>query len=90
MTNEILQHTASTRAGDTPPAGRHRDGHEWQGRKDRDMKSTHKDYGITATITDKADGTARLIARNQHGKKVRDKVYNSRKGALAAWRRMCD
>ena len=54
------------------------------------MKTSHEDYGITATITDKADDTARLIARDQNGKKVRDKVYSSRKGALAAWRRMCD
>lgn len=34
------------------------------------MKTTYKEYGCTASITDKQDGTARLIVRNQYGQKV--------------------
>lgn len=54
------------------------------------MKTMHKNYGVSATITDLPDGTARLIARVYTGKKIRDKVYKNRQCALAAWRRMCD
>lgn len=54
------------------------------------MKTYHRDYGVTASITDKADGTARLIARDPNGKKIRDKVYTSRKAATAAWARLCN
>lgn len=36
------------------------------------MKTTYKEYGCTASITDKQDGTARLIVRNQYGQKVKD------------------
>ncbi|SBV96678.1 hypothetical protein KL86CLO1_10810 [uncultured Eubacteriales bacterium] len=53
------------------------------------MKTYHKDFGITASITDLSDGTARLTARAQYGKKVHDKVHSSRKAAESAWRRMC-
>ena len=53
------------------------------------MKTYHKDYGVTASITDKPDGTARLLARDQYGKKVKDKVYASRRSALSAWAAMC-
>lgn len=53
------------------------------------MKTYHKDYGITASITDRPDGTARLIARNQYGKKVKDKIYASRRSARSAWARIC-
>jgi hypothetical protein len=53
------------------------------------MRTTHKDYGCTATITDKADGTARLIVRNQAGKKIKDSTHKSRPAAVAAWRRFC-
>lgn len=52
------------------------------------MKTYHKDfYGCTGSITDKADGTARLIIRMPNGKKVLDKVYKSRRGAQCAWNR---
>lgn len=54
------------------------------------MKTYHKSYGVSASITDKRDGTAQLIARDQNGKKIRDKVYASRKAAQAAWRRLCN
>lgn len=36
------------------------------------MKTTYKEYGCTASITDKQDGTARLIVRNQYGQKVKE------------------
>ena len=54
------------------------------------MKTYYKSYGVTASITDKADGSARLIVRNPTGKKIKDSVHKSRKAALAAWRRLCD
>lgn len=54
------------------------------------MKTYHRSYGITASISDKTDGTARLVAHNQYGKKVRDSIHKSRKAALSAWYRMCN
>jgi hypothetical protein len=54
------------------------------------MRTTYKEYGCTASITDKQDGTARLIVRNQYGQKVKDTIHKNRACALAAWRRMCD
>jgi hypothetical protein len=54
------------------------------------MKTYHKSYGVSATITDKRDGTAQLVARDSTGKKIREKVYSSRKAAEAAWRRFCN
>lgn len=54
------------------------------------MKTYHKDcYGCTASITDQRDGTARLIVRDQHGKKIKDSTHKSRPAAVAAWRRFC-
>lgn len=53
------------------------------------MKTYHKDYGCTASITDKPDGTARLIVRGPDGKKVKDSTHKSRPAAVAAWRRFC-
>jgi hypothetical protein len=53
------------------------------------MKTYHKDYGCTASITDKPDGTARLIVRDQSGKKIKDSTHKSRDAARAAWRRFC-
>jgi hypothetical protein len=41
------------------------------------MKTYHKEYGITASITDKQDGTARLIVRNQYGQKVKDSIHKN-------------
>ena len=53
------------------------------------MKTYHKDFcGVTASITDRRDGTARLIVRLPNGKKTRDSIHKSRPAALAAWRRM--
>lgn len=55
------------------------------------MKTYHKDfYGCSASITDKADGTARLIVRNQNGKKVKDSIHKTRSAAYSAWRRFCN
>ena len=54
------------------------------------MKTVHKDYGCTATITDRNDGTARLVVKNQMGKKVKDSTHKSRNAAIAAWRRLCN
>lgn len=54
------------------------------------MKTYHKDFcGVTASITDKKDGTARLIVKDQFGRKVKDSIHKSRPAALAVWRRMC-
>lgn len=54
------------------------------------MKTYHKEFGASASITDKADGTARLIIRDCAGRKQHDKVHASRKAAYAAWRRYCN
>lgn len=54
-----------------------------------DMKTYHKDFGVTASITDKRDGTARLIVRDQYGKKVKESVHKNRPAAVRAWKRMC-
>ena len=53
------------------------------------MRTCHKSYGVSATITDKRDGTAQLVVRDQTGKKIHDKIHKTRKAAEAAWRRMC-
>lgn len=53
------------------------------------MKTYHKSFcGVTASITDLADGTARLVAKTSNGKKIKDSTHKSRKAALAAWRRL--
>ena len=54
------------------------------------MKTYYKSYGVSASITDNADGSARLIVRNSNGKKVKDSIHKSRNAALAAWRRFCN
>ena len=54
------------------------------------MKTYYKDYGCTASITDMHDGTARLIVKNPHGKKIKDSTHKSRNAAYAAWRRLCN
>lgn len=54
------------------------------------MKTYHKSYGATASITDKADGSARLIVKDPAGKKVKDSTHKSRKAAVAAWYRFCN
>jgi hypothetical protein len=53
------------------------------------MKTVYKQYGVTASITDKRDGTARLVVRDAFSKKVWDSIHTNRKAALAAWYRMC-
>lgn len=54
------------------------------------LKTYHKDFcGITASVTDKVDGTARLVVCDQYGKKVKDSIHKNRAAALAAWRRFC-
>lgn len=53
------------------------------------MKTYHKDYCATASITDKVDGSARLIVRGPNGKKIKDSTHKSRNAALAAWYRFC-
>lgn len=35
------------------------------------MKTYHKDFGVTASITDKQDGTARLVVCDQYGKRLK-------------------
>ena len=53
------------------------------------MKTTFKDYGCTATITNHRDGTATLKIKAYTGKVVHNKVHASYKAAVAAWRRFC-
>ena len=72
-----------------PPGHRH---YNMAGPKKKganEMKTYHKDYGITASIADQAAGTARLIVRDQSGKKMKDSTHSNRQAAFAAWRRMC-
>ena len=54
------------------------------------MKTYHKDFLATASITDKADGTARLIIRDAYGTKRHDKIHKNRRAAYSAWRRYCN
>lgn len=52
------------------------------------MKTYYNGYfGTTASITDKKDGTARLVVRNQYGQKTKDSVHKNRAAAQAAWRK---
>ena len=54
------------------------------------MKTYHKDIYATASITDKKDGTARLVVKAINGVKMHDKIHKNRKAALAAWYRICN
>ena len=54
------------------------------------MKTFYKEYGVTASITDKKDGTAQLVIRNQWGQKVKDSRHKNRASAYSAWRRFCN
>ncbi len=54
------------------------------------MKTYHKEYGCSASITDKKDGTAHLIIRDTNGKKVKDSIHKTRNAAYSAWRRYCN
>ena len=54
------------------------------------MKTYYKDNGCTASITDKTDGTARLIVRDQLGRKVKDSTHKSRTAAYSTWRKLCN
>ena len=45
------------------------------------MKTIYKQYGVTASITDKRDGTARLVVRDAFSQKVRDSIHKNRKAA---------
>lgn len=51
------------------------------------MRTTHKSFYATGVITDKRDGTARLVIRTMNGIKTHDKIHKNRKSALAAWYR---
>lgn len=53
------------------------------------MKTTFRDYGTTASITNHRDGTATLKIKLPTGKVVHNKVHASHKAAVAAWRRFC-
>lgn len=52
------------------------------------MKTYHSSYGCSASISDKAGGTARLIVKLSNGRKVHDKIHSTRNAARAAWRRL--
>lgn len=52
------------------------------------MKTVHRDFtGVTASITDRRDGTA-ILTINAGGKR-KTKQYKNRKSALSAWYRNC-
>lgn len=51
------------------------------------MKTIHKEYGCTGVISDKRDGSARLVIKMWNGQKVHDKIHKNRKAALSAWYR---
>lgn len=53
------------------------------------MKKYYKSYGCTASITEKKDGTAKLVVKDPSGKKVKDSVHKNFKAAEAAWKRFC-
>ncbi len=53
------------------------------------MKTYYSSYSVRASISDKPDGTARLLVKDPLGKKVHDKIHANRKAALTCWRRMC-
>ncbi len=40
------------------------------------MKTYYKEYGVTASIEEKKDGTARLIIKSYNGKKARTAFTN--------------
>ena len=42
------------------------------------MKTIYKQYGVTASITDKRDGTARLVVRDAFSQKVREMCIRDR------------
>lgn len=45
------------------------------------MKTYHKDFcGVTASVTDKVDGTARLVVCDQYGKRL--KILSIKTGLL--------
>ena len=54
------------------------------------MRTVYKDYGCVAVITEKADGSAKLVIKNQLGKKVKDSNHKNKAAAVAAWRRWCN
>lgn len=54
------------------------------------MKTIHKSFYASASITDKKDGTARLVIKTFTGIKTHDKIHKNRKAALAAWYRLCN
>ena len=74
--NQNIKHTQSFRPGNA-------------GRKE-EMKTYYKNYGITACITDKSDGSAKLLGKDPFGKKLHDKIHKNRKAAFSAWKRLCD
>jgi hypothetical protein len=55
------------------------------------MKTYYKDFtGVTASINEKKDGTAKLIIALPSGKRVLSKEYKSKQSAYSAWKRYCD
>ncbi len=45
---------------------------------------------VTASITIKPSGEARLVIRDCYGRKWHDKVHKNEKAAKAAWYRYCN
>lgn len=52
------------------------------------MITYHKNYGVTASITDNADGTSTLKA-SCNGTIIHNKKHKNRKSAIATWYRLC-
>lgn len=75
----MQQHVRAVRIIQSGPPRRLR------GYEDREMAERYRDfYGCTASITHKADGTYRLITRTPSGRKIRDQIYKTHRGAARA------
>ena len=45
------------------------------------------DYGVTGSIAEKNDGTARLIICDGNGVRRHNKIHKNKQSAMSAWRR---
>lgn len=51
----------------------------------------YKDFtGVTASITLRSDGKARLVVRNQLGQVIKDAIYKNQRSAYVTWNHMCN
>lgn len=45
------------------------------------------DYGATGSMTDRTNGTTRLVIRDSSGRKIHNQIHKNRKAAMNAWYR---